>query len=76
MILQVLDAARDDLIAAYDFYDGREQGIGDYFLACLYADVDLNYIMDTTKLLQTGVTLRPVQLALESALQNWQPAME
>ena len=33
-----------------------------------------NCIMDTTKLRQAGVTMRPVQQALESALQNWRPA--
>ena len=40
MRLQVLDAARDDLIAGFDFYEAREQGIGDHFLACLYSDVE------------------------------------
>ena len=40
MRLQVLDAARDDLIAGFGFYEAREQGIGDHFLACLYADVE------------------------------------
>ena len=40
MRLLVLDAARDDLIAGFDFYEAREQGIGDHFLACLYSDVE------------------------------------
>jgi hypothetical protein len=40
MRLQVLDAARDDLIAGFDFYETREPGIGDYFLSCLYSDVE------------------------------------
>jgi hypothetical protein len=40
MKLQVLDAARDDLVAGFDFYEAREQGIGDHFLACLYSDVE------------------------------------
>ena len=39
MRLQVLDAARDDLIAGFAFYEAREQGIGDHFLASLYSDV-------------------------------------
>ena len=33
MRLLVLDAARDDLIEGYRFYDAHEQGVGDYFLA-------------------------------------------
>jgi plasmid stabilization system protein ParE len=41
MRLQVLDAARDDLIAGFDFYEARERGgVGDHFLACLYSDVE------------------------------------
>mgnify|MGYP001560043778 CR=1 FL=1 len=30
-----------------------------------------NCVMDVSKLLATGVTLRPVQEALEDALKNW-----
>ena len=33
MRLHVLDAARDDLIAGFDFYEAREKGIGEHFLA-------------------------------------------
>jgi hypothetical protein len=40
MRLQVVDAARDDLIAGFNFYEASEQGIGDHFLACLYSDVE------------------------------------
>jgi len=40
MRLQVLDAARDDLIAGFNFYEARHQGIGDHFLASLYSDVE------------------------------------
>ena len=32
-----------------------------------------NCVLDTSKLLSTGVQLRPVQEALEHALQNWAP---
>ena len=48
MRIQVLDAARDDLIAGYDFYDARELGLGDYFLACLYSDVESLRILGGT----------------------------
>jgi len=40
MTLLVLEAARDDLIAGFAFYEAREHGIGDHFLACLYSDVE------------------------------------
>jgi plasmid stabilization system protein ParE len=40
MRLLILDAARDDLIEGYDFYETRQQGVGDYFLACLYSDIE------------------------------------
>ena len=40
MKLLVLDAARDDLIAGFAFYEAREHGIGDHFLACLYSGVE------------------------------------
>ena len=40
MRLQVLEAARDDLIEGFEFYEDSEQGIGDHFLACLYSDVE------------------------------------
>jgi hypothetical protein len=46
MKLQILDAARDDLIAGFDFYEARGQGIGDHFLACLYSDVESLRILD------------------------------
>ena len=39
MKLQILEAAREDLIEGFDFYESCEQGVGDYFLACLYSDI-------------------------------------
>jgi hypothetical protein len=38
--LRILDAASDDLVEGFNFYDRREQGIGDYFLTCLYSDIE------------------------------------
>lgn len=32
-----------------------------------------NCVMDTSKLLATGVKIRPVEVALEDSLRNWQP---
>ena len=40
MKVQILDAAREDLVEGFGFYEGGEQGIGDYFLACLYSDIE------------------------------------
>jgi len=40
MKLQILDTAREDLVEGYGFYERGEQGIGDYFLACLYSDIE------------------------------------
>jgi len=38
MKLQILPQARDDLIEGFHFYEDKEEGLGDYFLACLYSD--------------------------------------
>ena len=40
MNLHILDFARDDLIEGYFFYEDIESGLGDYFLACLYSDIE------------------------------------
>ncbi len=40
MRLQILDLARDDLIAGFHFYEGKEEGLGGYFLVSLYADIE------------------------------------
>jgi hypothetical protein len=38
MKIQILDLAKADLIEGYHFYEDREVGLGDYFLANLYTD--------------------------------------
>ena len=40
MRLQILDLARDDLIAGYRFYNRSEEGLGSYFLSNLYSDIE------------------------------------
>lgn len=40
MKLQILEAASDDLVAGFRFYERNEQDIGDYFLTCLYSDIE------------------------------------
>ncbi len=40
MRLRILDVARNDLIEGANFYDAKEFGLGDYFLSCLYSDIE------------------------------------
>ena len=40
MRLEILDLARDDLVEGFQFYEDKEQGLGTYFLASLYADIE------------------------------------
>jgi len=38
--IEILDAAQDDLIQGFRFYEDREPGLGSYFLDCLISDID------------------------------------
>jgi len=40
MKIEILPQARDDLIEGFHFYEDKEEGLGDYFLACLYSDIE------------------------------------
>ena len=40
MRIRILDEAQDDLIQGVRFYEGREAGLGAYFLDCLFSDID------------------------------------
>lgn len=40
MRIRILDEAQDDLIKGFRFYEGREAGLGAYFLDCLFSDID------------------------------------
>ena len=40
MRIRILDEAQDDLIQSFRFYEGREAGLGAYFLDCLFSDID------------------------------------
>jgi hypothetical protein len=40
MRVRIEATARDDLVEAYRFYEDRQEGLGDYFLACLYSDIE------------------------------------
>jgi hypothetical protein len=40
MKIQILKAARNDLLDGFDFYEAQQQGLGTYFLDALFADID------------------------------------
>jgi len=40
MKLRILDAASQDLIDGYRFYEKQQTGLGSYFLDSLYSDID------------------------------------
>jgi len=40
MRLEILDLARDDLIQGFHFYEEKENGLGNYFLVNLFADIE------------------------------------
>lgn len=40
MNIRILDAAQQDLVNGYHFYEAQTQGLGSYFLDSLYADID------------------------------------
>lgn len=40
MRIELLEEAKDDLIAGFHFYDDQASGLGSYFLDSLFADID------------------------------------
>jgi len=40
MKIRILDAAQQDLLSGFHFYEVQENGLGSYFLDALYADID------------------------------------
>jgi len=40
MKLEMLDQAEKDLVEGFHFYEDQEAGLGSYFLANLYADIE------------------------------------
>ena len=40
MKIEILDEAEEDLIEGFQFYESREQGVGSYFLDCIFSDID------------------------------------
>lgn len=40
MKVLILSTAEEDLRSGFDFYEQRQQGIGAYFVECLFRDID------------------------------------
>lgn len=40
MIIRLLDQAEQDLVKGMDFYERQQQGLGDYFLDSIIADIE------------------------------------
>ena len=40
MRIELLDEAEQDLVEGFAFYEGKSQGLGDYFLDSLFADIE------------------------------------
>ena len=40
MSIEIHDNARQDLIGGFQFYEKQEPGLGNYFLDCLFSDID------------------------------------
>lgn len=40
MRIEILDEAKDDLIAGFRFYEDQSPGLGSYFLDSLFSDID------------------------------------
>lgn len=40
MKIRILDAAQQDLVSGFRFYEAQESGLGSYFLDSLFADID------------------------------------
>lgn len=40
MKIRILDAAQQDLVSGFRFYEVQENGLGSYFLDSLYSDID------------------------------------
>jgi hypothetical protein len=40
MKIRILDQAKLDLVDGFKFYEGKEKGLGDYFLDALFSDID------------------------------------
>ncbi len=40
MQIKIREQAKSDLTAGFRFYETQEEGLGDYFLDTLYADID------------------------------------
>ena len=40
MKIRILDEAQEDLMEGFRFYENLDEGLGSYFLDCLFSDID------------------------------------
>ena len=40
MTIEILEEAKRDLVEGFQFYENQQEGLGSYFLANLYADIE------------------------------------
>ena len=48
MRIEILSTAEDDLVDGYHFYEDQKEGIGDYFLNTMFAEIDSLYLFSGT----------------------------
>ena len=56
MKIEILEQAQDDLIHGFRFYEGREAGLGVYFLDCLLSDIDSLLVFAGIHQVYTAIT--------------------
>jgi plasmid stabilization system protein ParE len=55
MKIRILDAAQQDLVNGYRFYEAQTKGLGSYFIDSLYSDIDsLMFFAGIHQVLQGG----------------------
>ena len=40
MKIHIVNQSEDDLVDGYNFYEDQAPGLGEYFLDCIYSDVE------------------------------------
>lgn len=58
MNIRILDAAQQDLLSGFRFYEAQGAGLGSYFLDSLYADIDALMFFGGVHLVVTGEYFR------------------
>ena len=62
MKIEILDAAEQDLVAGYNFYESQSSGLGSYFLDSLFSDIDSLLLFAGIHSIQTSWEVSPAPL--------------